>query len=115
MIHGVINSAATGCRYGDRIWTLKCIIEDKYCIYPTQSVVRNWGVDGSGQHCGNYGKNNIYVKQEMSLDSLFNLCEIEIESCNKDKDLKNFLYGNFINRIKRVIKSFIDIITMISF
>jgi len=36
--------------FGDGIKGIYSCLEDKYCLVPTVSMVRNWGVDGSGVH-----------------------------------------------------------------
>lgn len=112
MLHGVINSAATGCRYGDRIWTLKCLLEDKYCIYPTISLVRNWGVDGTGQHCGKMKQNNPFAKQAIFMDSHFDLDDIEIADFRYRALMTKYMAGNLTQRIKVCYYVIRDIITI---
>jgi len=78
MIGSLIDSAKTGCKNGDRIWTLKCLIEDKYCICPTLSLVRNNGHDGTGMHCQKI-ESNYFASQEISTSDYFRLDEIELK------------------------------------
>lgn len=34
-------------------WLASAYLNDMYCLYPNQTLVRNIGFDGSGTHCGN--------------------------------------------------------------
>lgn len=38
--------------YGDTFVCMNLIQTERYCIFPTISKVRNYGNDGSGEHCG---------------------------------------------------------------
>ena len=48
--------------YGDVFRTAEMLLEDEYSVFPSISIVRNWGVDGSGLHSGKH-KDNIFGKQ----------------------------------------------------
>lgn len=50
------------------------LLEDKYCLMPTVSLVRNTGWDGSGIHCN---ESNVYdfSNQSISNDLFFNIPE----------------------------------------
>lgn len=48
-------------------FNIYCIIENKYIIVPIQSLVRNWGRDGSGEHCGinvEYHPENFVISED---------------------------------------------------
>ena len=105
MINSLIHSAQTGYNRGDRIWTLKCLIEDKYCIYPTLSLVRNWGHDGSGEHCGT-DHTKKFNKQTISSKLNFDFDEIDLCDNIMYQRQSKFLNGNFLNRIRRALLIF---------
>lgn len=67
----------------DLIKICYCVIENKYCIFPAQSKVRNHGFDGSGLHCAAI---DIYEKQKISTQSSFELDDFEI--CDYPEILK---------------------------
>ncbi len=46
-----MNMIARGANYGDTKRTILNILNDTYQVKPAVSMVRNWGNDGSGQHC----------------------------------------------------------------
>ena len=104
MISGVVNSAATGVRNGDRMRTLNCIIEDRYCVYPTISLVKNWGLDGTGLHCGNIsGTGNRYHFQKKSNMATFDLDDIEISECELSLMNRKFLTGGIKRRLVSIL------------
>lgn len=113
MISGVVNSAATGVRNGDRMRTLNCIIEDRYCIYPTISLVKNWGLDGTGLHCGDVsGTGSRYHFQKISNMVKFDLDDIEILECELSLKNRSFLTGNIKRRFVigvRIVKDLVKI------
>ena len=59
--------------FGDGIKGLYSNLEDKYCLVPTVSLVRNWGVDGSGVHAKdkNEGVINFFEGINISQESDF--------------------------------------------
>jgi len=40
------------------IFNINCLLNNLYCLCPSQSIVRNIGMDQSGTHLGKYKKNN---------------------------------------------------------
>lgn len=107
MISGVIQSVATGAKHGDCMWTLKCILEDKYCLYPTVTLVKNWGFDGTGLHCGRAsGKDLLYFSQEILDMKTFDLDDIEITECELSLRCRAFLTGG----VKREFILFLKIL-----
>lgn len=51
-------------------------IEQRYCIYPKLSVVRNWGTDGSGVHGGNAKQTALYTGMKIDEKAHFEpICE----------------------------------------
>lgn len=51
-------------------------IEQRYCVYPKLSVVRNWGTDGSGVHGGNAKQIAIYTSMNIDENKHFSpICD----------------------------------------
>ena len=59
--------------YGDCITTSTFLLKKYFCIFPTISKVRNWGHDGSGEHCK---VSDIYIRQEIDTEKDFVYDEI---------------------------------------
>ena len=62
--------------YGDISHTFYCVLYDKYCIYPSKTLVRNWGYDGTGVHCKNVDESFTY--REICNDPTFEPDNVEI-------------------------------------
>ena len=52
LLNSVINALKKGRTNGDTNMSCYCIAHDCYQLRPAVSLVRNWGHDGSGEHCG---------------------------------------------------------------
>lgn len=63
-------------RWGDFCFMLNSIIENKYWIFPVETLVKNIGADGSGVHQGNHNE-RILLNQQFpkNLNINFNLLE----------------------------------------
>lgn len=85
--------------YGDAIWTCYNIIYNKYQVRPSLSLVRNWGHDGSGIHCGTTDK---YINMRISSVTTFELPDIPIKRFKAvDKFVRyNQMPTNFFKRRK---------------
>ena len=81
--------------YGDCFKVSESVLEDKITLFPRISKVRNWGHDGSGEHC--------------KVEDIFSLQAIdEIADFDYDKDILgqkplNFTPYMHVNFIKRMI------------
>lgn len=53
--------------FGDGIKGLYSFLEDKYCLVPTLSLVRNWGVDGSGVHAKDKNDETVRFYEEVTI------------------------------------------------
>lgn len=62
-------------RWGDVVYCCRNILEGRYQVRPRISMVRNWGHDGSGLHCG---KNNIYERQQIQTAATFNIDSVYV-------------------------------------
>jgi len=87
-----------GDEYGDAMSAVYCLIDNKYELMPTYSLVRNWGDDGSGLHCGTESRNHQKVISEAQF---FDLDEVDFTSdCNP--------YRRNVSKVKqglRIIKT----------
>jgi len=57
-------------RYGDGAITINLLKNNKYCVFPTISKVRNYGRDGSGVH-KSIAKKDIYKNQIIDKNEIF--------------------------------------------
>ncbi|MBQ9494596.1 MAG: hypothetical protein IJR50_03025 [Treponema sp.] len=83
-----------------------CIINGKYLINPTLSLVRNMGYDGSGEHCGAL-ENDYYGIQKISLDSIFDIKDSLTEKQLKESiaEWERYKHNDFsAAQRKRVIR-----------
>lgn len=68
--------------YKNKIWgdTMRFtynIMENKYQIRPTISIVKNWGNDGSGVNCRNLKQT---YQQEISKSSFYDICDYDLSN-----------------------------------
>ena len=63
--------------FGDLRRRCYCALENKMCIFPVVSKVRNHGFDGSGSHCADI---NTFENQKIDQSSEFSLDDFEIKS-----------------------------------
>ena len=91
-------------KYGDGAVTITELKDNKYCVFPTISKVKNIGHDGSGVHCG---VNDIYHKQKIDEQKYFDFDEQAVPLCNKEirNKLKYFFNYSFITVVKYLIKN----------
>ncbi len=83
--------------FGDYCYTIYCLLNDSYSLFPSLSLVRNWGCDGTGLHCKPEEKNK--NNHKISSELLFNLDEIPIEERKEIRQILRKLktkhwYGN---------------------
>jgi hypothetical protein len=89
--------------YGDRSIVIDIIINDKYCIFPTVSKVRNYGNDGTGVHCNNKG-NDIFKNQVIDSNPDFNYSR---KNTREDRVVKNMLRQYFRLGTVRLLKKIV--------
>ena len=94
--------------YGDCFQTYYQWTENRFCVFPKISKVRNWGHDGSGLHSGDSDDEaNIYHNQDIDDQPIFNPNTDEVPVvCNSliDKRLKRFFHKDklpFADRFKK--------------
>ena len=71
-------------RWGDALTVASNIIKKRYSIFPSVSLCRNHGHDGSGLHCGGIeiDDNDLFRNQHFSSAETFNLDEIAIRDAD---------------------------------
>ncbi len=95
--------------YGDRSVVIDILVNDKYCIFPTLSKVRNYGHDGSGIHCG-IMNNDIYELQNIDDDLIFDYYpETPIDDKYFMDLLRDHFKLSFKTKIKKNIKYILNI------
>lgn len=76
ILNRVMDQVIQKKRYGDVSYTCFCLLKDRYCIYPSESLVRNWGYDGTGVHCKKTDES--FVKRKISQEKTFELDNVEV-------------------------------------
>ena len=72
---GMLDARAAGLNNSWAIcWHASCFLENKLTLYPGQSLVRNIGLDGSGEHCG-----PSELMESQALNSPLSVTKIAIE------------------------------------
>lgn len=91
MFYVLMSMVAQKQRWGDTLRVVHNIVENRYSIFPTLSLCRNLGHDGSGLHCGGSAgdNNNIYHQQQISDAMTFDFDDIPIREA-KLPSLKRF-------------------------
>lgn len=92
MIFVLMSMISNQQRWGDTLYVTDNIINGHYSIFPTVSLCRNHGHDGSGLHCGGQieDASDAYRNQVISTEPFFELDDIEIKEA-KIPALKKFL------------------------
>lgn len=67
--------------YGDVSYTCYCVVFDKLCIFPSSTLVRNWGHDGTGVHCKNVDESHIH--RSINQDEIYELDDVEVCECRE--------------------------------
>ena len=78
LLRGLLSVAKTGTVTNDTMIVTYMILNNKYCIWPTVSKVRNHGFDGGGEHFGSIPDHPM-LKQEIDTASFFEPDDIEIK------------------------------------
>lgn len=71
LLRTVLKMLSSGDNYGDARRSSLNVMNDTYQVRPYKSMVRNWGHDGSGEHCGN--RKDKFEKAELLNDESFTL------------------------------------------
>lgn len=92
--------------YDDSMANAQLSLENKFCVFPKLSMVRNCGHDGSGEHCGT---SSVFTNQEIDTSNTFDYDELVLS-----KDFPNDTY--FKNKlISSIIVPFVSLIRYIGY
>jgi hypothetical protein len=91
--------------WGDVMRTTVNIIQNQYCVYPSVSLSRNWGMDGSGEHCDTYDQQK-FESQYISKDHVYSpdIIPVEILPATEKKLFLLCIQGNRFSKIKKLVK-----------
>lgn len=78
LLHGLLSIVKTGHVTGDTLVVSYMALNNKYCIWPTLSKVRNHGFDGGGEHFGSVSDHPL-LTQKIDSETSFEPDDIAIE------------------------------------
>ncbi len=78
LLRGLLSILKTGGLASDTLIVSYMILNDKYCVWPSTSKVRNHGFDGGGEHFGS-NPDHPMLTQEIDSNSFFEPDDIEIQ------------------------------------
>lgn len=70
-IYSYVDMLRKGICYGDVIQTTFLLLEEKYNVFPSMSLVRNIGTDGTGEHKGTASQQEWYSHQPIDTSDHF--------------------------------------------
>lgn len=105
-LNSLISMKFRGRVYGDGLMIDCLLLENKYCVFPKLSKVRNWGQDGSGAHSG-IVKEDYYSRQEIDSEHYFYYKELEISNIIPFEGIDNC---SILERIKTIIMPFVVLV-----
>lgn len=88
-IHRMMHRMRTNAT-SDLQWRIHCAFNNKYCIFPRISKVRNWGYDGSGENSPSL---DCYQKVELDTNREFYYDKFDIIDYPEVKKLQKEIYG----------------------
>ena len=105
-LSAMITQIKRGVVYGDSCYLRYCLLNNVYCVFPSNSLVRNWGHDGSGLHC-KVDKER-FVTRSISEETTFTFPDVPIMEKREIrellvKDYTKHWYGNFAIFLRYVI------------
>lgn len=83
--NGLVGNVFRGHCYGDVTYEAYNILNGTFSVFPTLSLCRNWGNDGSGLHCKD--NSTRFVEQKISDEKVFDFIPCEI--CEEKKVRKS--------------------------
>ena len=78
---------------GDTIFSMNMVENNMFCVLPTISKVRNYGLDGTGLHCG-VDKKNIFINQPIDGAKYFDFSTPE-DKVSENKELTLLIEKKF--------------------
>lgn len=88
-VNSIINQLKQKQLYEDACNVINCLLNNYYCIFPDISLVRNWGNDGSGEHCK---IDNSFTAQKITEDEYYEVQNIQIK---EDKAVRQLLRSSY--------------------
>lgn len=99
LLRGLLSIVKTGHVTGDTLIVSYMVLNQKYCIWPTISKVRNHGFDGGGEHFGS-NPDHPLLKQVIDEEGFFLPDDITIaESSLIRKRTRKYAKQSFVNKI----------------
>jgi len=96
---------------GDVVITADLNLFNKYCVFPIDSLVKNYGHDGTGQNSVKITGYNKFLNQKIDNNSMFEFSTEIDNSKQLKRELKKYFYISVNMRIKNALKYFIYITT----
>lgn len=92
-------------------WDVRCVytqfMEGQYTVYPTQSLVQNIGLDGTGMHCGKTDRYNVTLSDKTTFhfpdELIVDPWIVRANSKFSDGDDESLL-TRFVGKMHKVIK-----------
>lgn len=78
-VNSLLNMKFKKQAYGDGLICDYLMLENKYCVFPKLSKVRNWGHDGSGFHCSNHAVDT-FASQDIDNSNTFDYDQLHFSS-----------------------------------
>lgn len=94
---------------GDSLHSIYMVLEDKYCLFPTITKVRNYGSDGTGVHSKKVNQTQLNSFLEQDIDNELSFCYSNVsinDIADFNRNLKPILYKTFRSFIKKSIFKF---------
>jgi hypothetical protein len=101
---GLLTILRTGNITGDILINMNMVKNNMYCVFPVKSKVRNYGHDGTGEHCGEM-INDLYSTQDIDLEQNFNFSE-KYRDCGDNVEINKVLSKHFNMSILRRLYSY---------
>src|SRR5690606_539829 len=105
LLQGLLSIVKTGHVTCDTLVVSYMVLNNKYCIWPTLSKVRNHGFDGGGEHFGSV-PNHPLLTQKIDSESSFEPDDVAIEenalmrklneNYGRQTSVKELLFGIYI-------------------
>lgn len=88
-LNSIMNQVQHKQVYGDACTLCNCLLNDKFSLFPNISLVKNWGNDGSGEHCKNDSR---FALQQLYDNPFFDFVYTEI---SEEKEVRSLLRKDY--------------------
>jgi len=95
LLNSIVRALKNDRSNGDANMSCYCIAHDCYQLRPTVSLVRNWGHDGSGVHCG---VSDSFVNIELPAQSTFSFQPLEPK---RTKEIDSLVRNNMMPKSRK--------------